>query len=257
MDLEPGTNIAYRLLPDMNRRDGVVVAWNDKEIRIRIAGDDAVTPAPDRYVLVSEIDTETDYYGLMIAREGDVIVLKRMWTGKRGYFRVNDVFPVICTRVDGSIAGRGARFFPGFGMDMTPGIDMPDETVSPRLWKLLVDINSKLGLILEHLHLETQGLTTARPLPVNISASGIRLVMNGPVTPGDMVEIKMLLPVSPPAGIIAYGVAVRVEAKENDAHEVALHFTDLAQEIQDTIVQYTLNRQREIIRKLRQWEQGE
>jgi c-di-GMP-binding flagellar brake protein YcgR len=69
---------------------------------------------------------------------------------------------------------------------------------------------------------------------------------------GDKLEIKMLLPTYPPIGILAFGRVVRSEKADNNEYELALHFDDMDEDIRDEIIQYTLKRQRELIRSQRQ-----
>lgn len=255
MEFSAGTHVQYRLLPDMTRRDGVIEACDDATISLRMQAGEAADFGPSQYILLSDRETELDAYGLVTARNGDVVALKRMWTGRRGYFRVDDVFPVLCRTVD-SCTPAHSRLFPGGGA-FGEACEGPDESVSPRLWRLLNEIDAKLGLILEHLRLDGEGLITAPAVPVNVSASGLRLRLAQPVKVGDLMEIKMLLPLSPAAGLLVHGSVVRVDAGEGGTQEVALQFTGLDNEAQDVLIRYTLNRQRESIWKLKAWERQE
>lgn len=169
----------------------------------------------------------------------------------RGYFRVDDVFPVISRKVTEDSPYRKSKVFPGYSMEISY-MDVSDGTINPQLWKMLVDINTKLGLILEHLQLESEGLIKAEDMPVNISASGIRFKMKEKIDIGDVIEIKMLLPTYPPVGILTYGNIVQVKDLGNGEYEVALHFSDMDDEVKDEIIQYALKRQREILRKHKQ-----
>jgi len=169
----------------------------------------------------------------------------------RGYFRVDDVFPVISRKVTEASPYRKSKVFPGYSMEISY-MDVSDGTINPQLWKMLVDINTKLGLILEHLQLESEGLIKAEDMPVNISASGIRFKMKEKVDIGDVIEIKMLLPTYPPVGILTYGNIVQVNDLGNGEYEVALYFSDMDDEVKDEIIQYALKRQREILRKNKQ-----
>ena len=67
-----------------------------------------------------------------------------------------------------------------------------------------------------------------------------------------MVEVKMLLPMIPPMGIMVYGHVVRVSQADGDGHEVAIHFSDISEEVRDEIIRYALSRQREVLRSRRQ-----
>jgi hypothetical protein len=174
-----------------------------------------------------------------------------MWTGKRGFFRVDDVFPVLFSKVNDVASRVEARVYTMYNSQEVAGLETPEDTVSPKLWNLLVDINTKLGMILEHLHLESEGLSKADNLPVNISASGLRFTSSVPFEHGDLIEIKMLLPANPAVGILTHGKVVRVAQMDDGAYETSLNFVGLGDEVRDIIIQYTLKRQREVVRRYR------
>lgn len=205
------------------------------------------------YIMITEPETDIEHYTEVLSCDGSMLTLKRLWTGKRGYFRVDDLFPVLCRNVTCDKPQPESRLFAGYSGEIED-LNVPDETISPRLWKMLADMNAKLGMILERLNLEQEGLAGARSLPVNISASGIRLSLPDRVAVGDTLEIKMLLPVYPPVGVLAHGTVLRVEERGPAAYRTSLQFIDLADEVRDVIIQYTLKRQREIIRKQRERE---
>lgn len=250
MGLRPGDKISYRLLPDIDLYGATVLSVDEKTMELRTDADAPTAVKNGRYVMINELDTDIEHYSEVTSWDGQTLRLRQMWTGKRGFFRVDDVFPVICRIVDCKDRRAASCIFSGFGLDVDE-LDVSDETVSPRVWKMLVDINAKLEMILEKLNLESEGLTRAESIPVNISASGIRFFLDHPVEIGSMCELKMLLPVYPPVGVLAYGVVVRVEAPVGGKYETSLRFIDLVDEVRDIIIQYTLKRQREIIRRQR------
>ena len=59
----------------------------------------------------------------------------------------------------------------------------------------------------------------------------------------------MLLPTYPPVGVTTHGKVVRVNQTGDGEYEIALHFSEMDEEVKDEIIQYALQRQREIIRK--------
>jgi len=201
--------------------------------------------------MISETYEEIDYFSEVAVREGTMLRLKRMWTGKRGFFRVDDVFPVLYRQVNRSARMLESKIFSGYAAE-TIDEDVQDETVNPRLWKLLNNMNVKLGMILERLNLESEGLTKAESVPVNISASGIRFELDRKYGIEDIFELKMLLPTYPPVGILTHGKVVRVEEADSGRFETSLHFINLGDDVRDVIIQYTLRRQREIVRRHRE-----
>jgi c-di-GMP-binding flagellar brake protein YcgR len=62
----------------------------------------------------------------------------------------------------------------------------------------------------------------------------------------------MLLPARPPLGVIVYGTVIRADDAGNGETEIALHFNEMSEELRNEIIQYSLMRQREIIRSSRE-----
>ena len=72
------------------------------------------------------------------------------------------------------------------------------------------------------------------------------------LTAGDFVEIKMLLPVNTPVWIILYGRVSHVRSITSEQNEIWIQFSEMADDVKQIMGYYLLNRQREIVRKLRQ-----
>lgn len=245
MGLTEGQRVTYRLLPDMTSHDGTILSFDENVIVLRTDGAPAVSAGS--YIVVFETGRDIDYYAEVVGVEDDAIRLRRKWAGKRGYFRVDDSFPIVLRKMEGGRRVRKSRLFAGFGAE-PPDLDLPDDSINPQLWKLLVDISAKLGAVLERLHLQDAGLAGAESVPVNVSASGVRVETDQPVAVGDTVEVKMILPLYPPAGVLAIGEVVRAEEVAGGRRKVAVQFTDMDDDVRDVIIQYALKRQREIIR---------
>ena len=126
-----------------------------------------------------------------------------------------------------------------------------DERIPLRLWEMLVDIQTKLGMILEKLFQQNEGLTQAECKPVSLSAAGIGLLTRETFALGQFVELQMLLSMHTPVWIVVYGEVTRFVQMEAGENEVAVSFADMDDDIRDMINYYTLKRQREIIRKQR------
>ncbi|HTG01757.1 MAG TPA: PilZ domain-containing protein [Nitrospirota bacterium] len=250
MSLHPGDQVCYRFMPEILRYTAVVESDDDHTVMLRLSDEMPPSLGSGGYLMITEPETDAEHYMEVIARDGYRLDLKRLWTGKRGYFRVDDAFPVLCRKVPREAPQTASKLFSGYGGELED-LNVPDETVSPRLWKMLSDMNAKLGLILERLNLEQEGLGRAANLAVNISASGIRIPLSEHADIGDLMELKMLLPVYPPVGILVHGTVLRVEEQEQGLYRTSMQFIDLADEVRDVIIQYTLKRQRELIRRQR------
>lgn len=244
MGLKTGDKIYYKLAMRNEKYSATIISVNDNSIVLRTDVPSEVA----KYELIEIAGADNAQYSI-VGIESANLQLKKI-TEHRDYFRVNDVMPIVAKKTD-KCTIRKSKIFAGYDVEM-PDMDVSDETLNPKLWKLLVSINTKLRLVLEKLHLESEGLSRAEEQLVNISASGIRFTFNERVEIGDMIEVKMLLPTYPSVGIITYGNVVRVEDIGDGKYEVALNFTEMDDDIRDEIIQYTLKRQRQIFGKSRQ-----
>jgi hypothetical protein len=252
MEVRQGQTVYMRLLPEMTQHTGAVVRSDEETIQVRPLGSDRPLFSAGQYVVITDGDLYCYTEVTEAARE--TVVLKRLWEEKREYFRVDDRMPLTCRKVDKS-AVQKACLFTGY-QDEALDADMPEDPAQKGLWKVLVAINAKLGLILDKLTIENEGLTRAEVREVNISASGIKVPSTERLVAGDKVELKMLLPTSPPTGVLCYGTVVRVSESGSGEAVVSVSFIDPGEEITEKIVQYTLNRQREIIRQQRKAAKG-
>ncbi len=254
MGLTEGDRITYRLLPDMTDHDGTILSFDEDAIVLR--ADAAPPAAAGSYIIIAERGRDIDYYAEIIGVQGAEVRLRRKWAGKRSYFRVNDSFPLVLRRREGGAQAVRSRLFSGCGMEPRD-LDLPDDTINPRLWQMLVDISAKLSVVMERLNLQDAGLAGVESVPVNISASGIRVETDQPLALGDSVEIRMVLPLYPPVGVIAFGIVVRSDEAAAGRRKVAVQFTEMEDDVEDVIIQYALKRQREMIRQEKHLGDGE
>ncbi|MBI5741865.1 MAG: hypothetical protein HZA16_14270 [Nitrospirae bacterium] len=183
---------------------------------------------------------------------------------RRSYFRVDDIIPVVATPVhtinekdrEKIRTAACSRAFPMIdvsgapeegGSQQTPG--SPD---SGRLYDMMKEIKTRLDFLINHLMLEREGLSSTEKRPVNISACGIKLTITQPVKEKDIIELKLLLPTYPPVAVFAYGEVKRVTALDDQTYEVALEYINMGESVRNEFIQYTLNHQRDTIRRLRE-----
>lgn len=171
---------------------------------------------------------------------------------RRETFRVEDVLLLLCRRLPPDVPLPRARILPGFSEDYSPGgalEEPPDESVNPHLWRMMLQIHDRLGLILQKLNLEAEGLTKAEPATVSLGTGGVKFTTGERWGSGDPVEVKLLLPLEPSLWIAVYGKVLRTENLGDGQLTVAVQFSEMDEAMQDTINRYTLKRQREVIRK--------
>jgi hypothetical protein len=244
-----GEIILFRIIPAATQYNATLISRDKDYIVIQSQTDVPLDIRKGQHIAISCDDSEC--YTEVLGIESGILRLKKMWTETREYFRVDDVFPVIARKVPGTDTYRKSTIFCGYGIEI-PDMEVPDDTIHPQLWKVLIDVNTKLGLILEMMRVEREGMKEAESKQVNISASGIRFIIQEKIAVDDVLEIRMLLPANPPVGILTHGKVVKMQETGNGEYDVGLSFVDIDEEVRDAIIQYTLKRQREIIRKQRQ-----
>jgi hypothetical protein len=252
MDFKLGENILCRRASGTAACDGKVVSVGDDEFVLEMGGAFFDQISKSKYVVV--VGGDSEYHAEIISADGPLLRLKKIWPEKRGHFRVDDVFCVSARKVGRDAVSKECRLLPGYGTGL-PDAEFSNETISPGLWKMLVDLNSKIELILQMLNVSCrdQCLETRE---VNLSESGMRFEIDEKLETGDIVEIKMLLPVCPPVGILIYGRVVRVNVSTDGKFEAALYFLDMEDDVRKEISKYTIKRQRTIIRKQKHQTRG-
>lgn len=193
-----------------------------------------------------------DYYNEFNTSISDIkdkiLQLKWYWPDRREFFRIDDIISISAKKICPSYRGSSKIIYGSMVQPSETSQDAP--SIDPQLWRLLNDINTKLNLILERLNLLDQATPKMEAQKVNISAGGIRFISDEAVQKGDIMEVRMHLPTCPPLNIITYGEVVRA-LKKNDKYEIALSFRETEDEVREAILRYTLQKQREQLRKSR------
>jgi hypothetical protein len=174
--------------------------------------------------------------------------------GRQSSYRVEDVLLIALKKIEDASCTKAmiySGFYSGIGLSVLEE-DLPDETISPKLWKKLISIDAKLNSILEKLIQNSDGFNQAQNRQVSISEEDMRVLTSNDFVTGDFVEIKMLLPVNTPVWIILYGRVLHVGIVTSEQHEIWIQFSEMADDVKQIMGYYLMNRQREIVRKLRQ-----
>lgn len=108
-------------------------------------------------------------------------------------------------------------------------------------------LNAKLDAILTLLEKDREEFLHLPHLSVELSGSGICLPFAAPAAPGDRIEMKIMLPLTPPVALYLYGKAVKVEQGR-----LWVNFSPMDEEIRDRLVHYVFLRQREVFRERRE-----
>ncbi|OIP33594.1 MAG: hypothetical protein AUK27_10150 [Deltaproteobacteria bacterium CG2_30_66_27] len=243
MNLAPGEKVFYKALPEVVNQRGTVISADDKTIVLGVEAGQGIEAG--KHLMISW--DEQQCFAEVVEQGEGILTLRRIWSNGREYFRVDDVVPMIVRKVGEDESLTVSRLIPFFDAGVLDA-ESPDLDVNPKLWQMLVNIQSMLGMVLERLDLETAGFQRSGKKRVNMSATGMRFQAGERYEVGEKLEIKMLLPARPPFGVIVYGSVIRVDDLGGGENEIALQFYDISDNLRDEIIRYSLTRLREIIR---------
>ncbi|MBF0291562.1 MAG: PilZ domain-containing protein [Nitrospinae bacterium] len=133
---------------------------------------------------------------------------------------------------------------------MAPYFPEPPALDNEPLEAWLSILNSKLDTIMRILTLKDAGFLS---LPIgHVTISGSGLSYNSPErrNPGDIVEMKLLMPSVSGHAILIYGRVTGAEEKET-GFRVATEFVAMDENLRDQIIDFVFRREREILREKR------
>ena len=174
---------------------------------------------------------------------------------RRDHFRVMDVLPVIMRKLEAPVEPLRSRILRGFvpENEICPGQTEPgfQGQISPDIRRMLERIENKLNRILEKLQIPMEDTACIPEQPACLSAIGIRLKAPEGFNVNDIVEIKLRIKLQIPVWLLLYGHIARMVPGEEGSLDAAVSFFDLDEEIHESLIRYTLQKQREMIRKER------
>lgn len=127
----------------------------------------------------------------------------------------------------------------------------PLENHPQREWMNL--LNAKLDKIIQTLTLQSEGFHSLPFKFVTISGSGMCFSSRQGFSLGDLLEIKMMLTLHKPAALYLYGEVVKVQ-RQTSGYFVAVCFQMIDDGIQDRIIQFAFETEREMLRERRKTE---
>ncbi len=251
MNIDSGSDVRIRTEDGSLSLHGRVAEVREGKYLLKL--DEAVTGLGGR-VLIIVHDSGSQSVKVERMNDDGTILVAPSKEERRAFFRVDDMMPVRIRRAGPSPKGSSRFISPPLTIE---GLDLPDEEVQENpLAGLLKEINTKLDFLINTLMMKDEGLDYEERIPVNISATGMRFDFHEEVKVGDIMELKMVLPTYPPVAILTYGEVVRVKEITRDGeriYETAVKFMEMTEEVREEIIQYTLKRQREVIKK--RWEE--
>lgn len=174
---------------------------------------------------------------------------------RRNHFRVMDLLPVIMRKLEAPEVLPRSRILRGF----VPENEIcPEPTESDAQDPLGTDVRrrlermeTKINQILEALQIPIEDAACIQEQPACLSATGIRLKVPEGFDLDDVVEIKLRIKLQIPVWLLLYGHIARMVPAEDGSIECAIAFFDLDEELHELLIRYTLQKQREMIRKER------
>lgn len=128
-----------------------------------------------------------------------------------------------------------------------PDFPTPSAITDPALAEWLTMLNAKLDAIANIISQQTDKVTRVCQKKVNISGGGLSFDSNEKYTIGDLLEIKMILPLNISSTIYVYGEVVDVRARD-EHFQTALRFITIDDDIREQIVQFVFKTQRDLLR---------
>jgi hypothetical protein len=142
------------------------------------------------------------------------------------------------------------------GSSVYAGHETLPEVKDPAIAEWLNLLNSKLDTLIRLLTLERQGFYALPFECVNIGGGGIRFSSREKYQPGDTLEIRMMLSPMKPIALYVYATVFSVsEVNADGDYSTAVQFTKMDDAIQEEIIRFVFEQEREILRgKKEQWE---
>ncbi len=185
---------------------------------------------------------------------------------RRDSIRVEDTFPIEYKRLKGENLeeakkryqkGQGYRVLKwGTAFDVLqrrPG-DVKESEFSEALLRSLFELDKKLDMVLNFLDPDKKDQSgSEQPRDVELSASGMKVALEERLEVGDLLELKITLPVFPPLITVLLAQVLRVRPKPSregvNLYEIALVFVAVNDQDREEIIRYTFQKQREQLRQ--------
>ena len=248
MAMDSGKKVFFKAMPETIFQQATIVSSDEDTIVLDVEGKKDI--AVGQRLMISADGSHL--FTKVVSSDQGAIKVRKTWSNNRSYFRVDDVVPLIVRKVMPGEPAGVSRSFPYTDIVTSASKETATPDIDPRVWQMLVNIHAMLGMILERLDMRAEGFLKAENTQVNMSATGMAFCTKESLELGDLAEVKMILPARPSIGIVVYGNVVRANPMGDGEIEVALHFSEMSEDMRNEINQYSLMRQREIIRSARE-----
>jgi len=248
MALDNGKKVSYKAMPEVAQQQATVVSSDDETIVLDLEGDKSLVVG-QRLMISAD---GNHMFTKVTSLDKGLVKVRKTWSSTRSHFRVDDVVPLVVRKMGPDEPVGVSRSFSFVDSVSISPLEKSVPDVDPRVWQMLLSIHTMLGMILERLDLQSEGFHKAENTQINLSATGMAFRTKERFEPGDHLEVKMFLPSRPSLGVVLYGNVVRADALEKGDGEVAIQFGEMSEDLRTELNQYSLMRQREIIRSAKE-----
>lgn len=133
----------------------------------------------------------------------------------------------------------------------TPAAKLPPDVGDPLLAEWLKLLHAKIDTILSSLTANQEAYDLPLVKTENIGGGGVSFVSSEEFLLADLLEIKMIFTVRMPRTLYLYGEVVQTEKRE-DGYFTAVRFRFLEDYLQDEIVRFVFEKERELLRQGRE-----
>lgn len=173
---------------------------------------------------------------------------EKLYRPLREYSRVDACLPVRIRAVPEE-ERQNVRSHITYESLVTQFAEMP-EPEDRVLAECLQILNAKLDSILRMLAQSDKNGNGLDLVQVNISGGGLSMRTAESFPVGQLVEIRLVLPIAPLNVFYLYGVVVKCD-EACGMFQTYVEFTIIEEDIREQIAKYVFNRQREVLRKKR------
>jgi hypothetical protein len=114
-------------------------------------------------------------------------------------------------------------------------------------------LNKKIDAVIQMMAIQYEGFHSLPFKYVTLSGSGMKFSSQMHFSPGDILEIKVILALNQPVALLLYGEVLHVE-KQTTGYYVTVHFFLMDDAIRNYVIRFVFEMEREIIRETRQAE---
>ena len=178
---------------------------------------------------------------------------------RRENVRVRDRIPVayrFVTAEEMAENNSPERFFP-FIWNKYPQVLQLEEVEEhqTRMLNHIIELHRKMDILIEKVAPESGTIVEIpKENEVCISASGIRIHLDSPVMPGQIIILCIVLPFIPPANIFVTGEVIKhdmsadLNLEEASSFGSAINFLTMKEDDRETLIRYIFKRQRDMLR---------